>query len=1701
MKKILLGLALIMLSVFVKAQNGLENIIVEKYYISTAADSIGSSGNLPVGSVTYRIYADMLPGYKFQMAYGNANHNLKITTTTSFFNNEDYGSTTPDFSKTNAAKNTVMLDSWLSVGAACNGNFGVLKSEDDSLNNVVNLNGLLTNTDHRLGIPLTVQDGFLAGTPQSVQMVGITTQADVFGDGSANGNSFILNNAAWSSLNGSTGPTSTNRVLIAQITTNGEFHYELNIQIGTPTGGAQNYVSSNPVMYNGQMERTIPSLTGTFNSPPRTTNQLQFVYTSDAHYGITRARFQKVANVNATVVNAAMIAKMNNLTTLTFPNDGGVNAGNKVDSIDYVMMTGDIANRSEVSLASNQSAATSWTQFSNNYINGITLKNKAENNAGLYLLPGNHDVSNAIGYYKVMSPLTDSSVMVNIYNSMMPSPRPAGNYNYANEKIHYSKNIGGIHLMFVCMWPDSTERIWMANDLASVSSSTPVFIFTHDQPSVESKHFTNPFGSHNINSVDKFENLLSESFKDGNVNAASTLEQRGFASFLHDHPNICVYFHGNDNQNNYYKYYGPDNNVSIDVVQVDSPMKGNISATDETKLSFQLVTVDTIARRLTVRECLWDTDTNNVNAPIVFGTSKTINYDVNVYALQRRIDSVNTLIAGLVASNFTVPSWTKYLRALTTYNNTTKNDTTINNLLAVISNMKSASQPYNIVMTLNKDPQTKMAFNWFTNAGITGGKVQILVGNITDSSAFATPLMEVTARCDSAKNLNYSNSSNGLFALTGIADNSKKTYMFNKALAVGLTPNTQYSFRVGKNGAWSSIGTFTTAKATKEPFSFVYTTDPQANTDAMFNISQTTTHAAQAMYPNANFWLHCGDLVESSGTSNSEWEYEQFFETQQDIFMKNPFTPVEGNHDISTNKNFTYHFNTDSTAFDYAKATVPGSLYSYVYGDALFMGMTYENYSTAGYLDSLANWMSKQVQAHPEVKWRLAFYHKTMYTGSSSHQSDADGRTVREKMGPVFDSLKIDLAFQGHDHVYEVIGPVKAGNLIPNEVFSQTSVAPTVRDNLTGKLGGTFDVQQGTMYFLNNSAGKKKYEPRTAAQMNAAFAQTGVNNYFNLFSGRFGQNGLPTFSNVTVSTDTLSITTYSVDSLGGTTLFDAFKIVKSVPAPTGPSTQTYCSSDNKTISDLMGTLSGSAIRVYNVATGGSVLNPASLLTNGTTYYATQTVGGIESINRLAIAVTINTTVTPSVSIYADNLTICSGTAVNFTAYPTNGGTTPSYDWYVDGVLQSGHLATLQISPIANTSVYCKMTSNAPCTTTNPVTSNTRNITISPIPSVSIVADNLAVCSGATIHFTATPTNGGSSPTYNWYRDGALLFGGTSASANIMVTAVSNVYCKMISSAGCSANGVQSNTLTNSINPLVTPTIAIVADNQTVCSGNAINLTATTSNGGLSPVYDWYVGGVLQAVHLSTLQISPNASTNVYCKLTSNASCITTTTVQSNTINLNVNPSSVASVSIIASSLSVCTGSAISYTATPTNGGTSPIYNWYRGGVLVTGGASATISLGTSTSSNVYCKMTSNLNCVSTNPVTSNTVNYTVTSPATPSVTIAASANPVNSGTTVTFTTTPQVGYTIASTTWYKNAINVATTPSYSYLPTSGDQVYAKIQFNEACTYANASNTITMTVNVLSLPAVSTYGISNNIYTGVTFNGSVDNTGGDPNVER
>lgn len=118
---------------------------------------------------------------------------------------------------------------------------------------------------------------------------------------------------------------------------------------------------------------------------------LRFIYCSDVHYGLEREFRGK--EVGSDEVSRAMLATFKLLSETRLPEDSGVGAGIKFGSPDFVVCTGDVANRMEEGV---QSATISWSQFCSDWDSSIS--------SPLYLVPGNHDISNAIGYPKVLSP-------------------------------------------------------------------------------------------------------------------------------------------------------------------------------------------------------------------------------------------------------------------------------------------------------------------------------------------------------------------------------------------------------------------------------------------------------------------------------------------------------------------------------------------------------------------------------------------------------------------------------------------------------------------------------------------------------------------------------------------------------------------------------------------------------------------------------------------------------------------------------------------------------------------------------------------------------------------------------------------------------------------------------------------------------------------------------------------------------------------------------------------------------------------------------------------------------------------------------------------------------------------------------------------------------------------------------------------------
>ena len=345
---------------------------------------------------------------------------------------------------------------------------------------------------------------------------------------------------------------------------------------------------------------------------------VQFLFTSDVHFGLVKEKFKGKVNVSALEVNKAMVVVMNHMNGKYLPNDSGVQSSQQIKGIDALVITGDIANRMENGV---QSATQSWNEFNLVFVDGLNVKKSNHQKADLFLVPGNHDMSNAIGFHRKMEPKKDAASMLGIYNLMFPD-KAVTNFDSTLCRVHYSRDLNGVHFIFLSLYPDSAERVWMEVDLKKVAVTTPVLLFAHSIPEVEPRFFENPNGLHGINDEDKFENLVPERYKDGkDVKGVTAIEQNEFADFIKKHANVKVYFHGHENFTQYYTYQGPRKDINLNCIRTDSPMKGRFSLKDETKLAFELVSISTQTQKLTVREILWNSDDAS---RIQWGISKTI---------------------------------------------------------------------------------------------------------------------------------------------------------------------------------------------------------------------------------------------------------------------------------------------------------------------------------------------------------------------------------------------------------------------------------------------------------------------------------------------------------------------------------------------------------------------------------------------------------------------------------------------------------------------------------------------------------------------------------------------------------------------------------------------------------------------------------------------------------------------------------------------------------------------------------------------------------------------------------------------------------------------------------------------------------------------------------------------------------------------
>ncbi|MCX6251580.1 MAG: hypothetical protein NTX61_12605 [Bacteroidetes bacterium] len=515
-------------------------------------------------------------------------------------------------------------------------------------------------------------------------------------------------------------------------------------------------------------------------------------------------------------------------------------------------------------------------------------------------------------------------------------------------------------------------------------------------------------------------------------------------------------------------------------------------------------------------------------------------------------------------------------------------------------------------------------------------------------------------------------------------------------------------------------------------------------------------------------------------------------------------------------------------------------------------------------------------------------------------------------------------------------------------------------------------------------------------------------------------------------------------------------IVNLTPSVTNdPLSKNVCSGEPENIS-LTSTVTGTNFYWTPTLTSGNItgFSPDSgLVINQTlinigatpgvvTYHIIPKVGNCPG-DAVDFQVTVTVSDSVKIVISASDNDVCSGTMVTFTAIPVNQGTTPQYQWKVNGINTGTNLPGFTYVPLNSDVVTCVLTSsNLICMTNNPATSTAINMVVNPnLPvSITISPSINPVCTGNSVTFTAIAIHGGAIPSFQWKVNGVNA-GTDNTSYSFIPNNGDVVTCGLTSDALCATgNPATSNSVTMTVNPNLPVSVSISASANPFCQGASVTLTATPTNGGTIPSYQWKVNGLTIGTNNPVYSDSPNNGDVVFCELNSSVVCPISNPATSNTITMVENTNLPVGVSINASTNPVCSGNSVTFTAIPANGGSSPSYQWKVNGVN-TGPNNPVFIYNPVNGDCISCILTSNLVCASGNPATSNSICMTVNPNLPVSITISTPITTICAGTQVTFTASPANQGTLPQYQWKVNGVGVGTSNlTYSYIPLNGDQV-------------------------------------------------------------
>ncbi len=275
--------------------------------------------------------------------------------------------------------------------------------------------------------------------------------------------------------------------------------------------------------------------------------------------------------------------------------------------------------------------------------------------------------------------------------------------------------------------------------------------------------------------------------------------------------------------------------------------------------------------------------------------------------------------------------------------------------------------------------------------------------------------------------------------------------------------------------------------------------------------------------------------------------------------------------------------------------------------------------------------------------------------------------------------------------------------------------------------------------------------------------------------------------------------------------------------------------------------------------------------------------GAGTVVTQSVAVNITQSLTPSVQMIASADVICEGNPVHFTAVGENLGTTPRYEWRVDGQLQAVSGPTLSLDDLQDGQIVSLTAiSSAPCVMSPNVNANPIGVSVLPVttPTAEMHTTTSSICSGEPARFEVVGQHL-QNASYEWSVDGHVIGPDAPVFQSNTLQDGAEIRCRVLVAGEClTTNLLEPEAIKMQVSNLNTPQLEIDASTERACPGAPVNYTATGEYWGNAPVFQWRLNDSLLGHQSNEITIADlQTSYTLSCTVISDAQCLTANSVE------------------------------------------------------------------------------------------------------------------------------------------------------------------------------------------------------------------------------